>query len=247
MTVSGSIHVSTHNSWDACAKGNCLRQTSLWEVQRLRSICNFLWNLNILCELTFFFFFRPRAFLYHPCDFMRVKKSWRWLSQKLSRGSHRSAAIGEVHLEINSLTPGTSVGTCGVRAKSLQSCLTLCDPRDKPGSSVHGILSRQEHWSRLPFPSPRNLPYPGIESSSHNLTITGRPLLYLESHLGRLSGLGSKESACWRPGLIPGSGRSPEVGSSYPLQYSCLENPMDRGAWWATVHGVTKSQTRLSD
>ena len=46
-------------------------------------------------------------------------------------------------------------------------------------------------------------------------------------------------------GLIPGSGRSPEGGHSNPLQYSCLENPMDRGAWRATVHGVTKSQTQL--
>jgi len=43
--------------------------------------------------------------------------------------------------------------------------------------------------------------------------------------------------------LTPGSGRSPEGGNSNPLQYSCLENPMDRGAWWATVHGVTESQT----
>ena len=48
-------------------------------------------------------------------------------------------------------------------------------------------------------------------------------------------------------GLIPGWGRSPGVGNGNPLQYSCLENPMDRGAWRATVHGVTKSQTRLSD
>ena len=41
-------------------------------------------------------------------------------------------------------------------------------------------------------------------------------------------------------GSIPGSGRSPEGGNGYPLQYSCLENPMDRGAWRAIVHGVTK-------
>ena len=46
-------------------------------------------------------------------------------------------------------------------------------------------------------------------------------------------------------GLIPGSGRSPGEGNDNPFQYSCLENPMDRGAWW--VHGVAKSQTRLSD
>ena len=43
-------------------------------------------------------------------------------------------------------------------------------------------------------------------------------------------------------GLIPGSGRSPEEGNGYPLQYSCLENLLDRGAWQAVVHGVPKSQ-----
>ena len=48
-------------------------------------------------------------------------------------------------------------------------------------------------------------------------------------------------------GLIPGSGKSPGEGHGNPLQYSCLENPMDRGAWWAVVHGVAKSRTRLSD
>ena len=47
-------------------------------------------------------------------------------------------------------------------------------------------------------------------------------------------------------GLIPGSGRSPGGGNGNPLQCSCLENPMDRGAWWAAVHKVTKSRTRLS-
>ena len=47
-------------------------------------------------------------------------------------------------------------------------------------------------------------------------------------------------------GSIPGSGRSPGEGNGNPLQDSCLENPMDGGAWWATVHGVAKSQTRLS-
>ena len=58
-----------------------------------------------------------------------------------------------------------------------------------------------------------------------------------------------KESTCNAGdlGLIPGLGRSPGEGNGYPLQYSCLENPMDRGAWQATVHGVTKSRTRLND
>ena len=47
------------------------------------------------------------------------------------------------------------------------------------------------------------------------------------------------------PGSIPGLGRSPGGGNGNSLQYSCLENPMDRGAWWATVHRVVKSRTRL--
>ena len=47
--------------------------------------------------------------------------------------------------------------------------------------------------------------------------------------------------------LFPGSGRYPKGGNGNPLQYSCLENSMDRGAWQATVHGVTKSRTRLRD
>ena len=48
-------------------------------------------------------------------------------------------------------------------------------------------------------------------------------------------------------GLIHGLGRSPREGNGNPLQCSCLENPMDRGAWWATAHRVAKSQTQLSD
>ena len=56
-------------------------------------------------------------------------------------------------------------------------------------------------------------------------------------------GSDGKESACYSGdlGLIPGWGRSPGEGNGNPLQCSCLENFMDRGAWWATVHGVTKS------
>ena len=65
----------------------------------------------------------------------------------------------------------------------------------------------------------------------------------------RTGGSEVKVSACnvGDLGLIPGSGRSPGEGNGNPLQYSYLENPMDRGAWWATVHGVAKSRTRLSD
>ena len=58
-------------------------------------------------------------------------------------------------------------------------------------------------------------------------------------------GSDSKASAC--NAGYPGSGRPPGEGNGTPLQYSCLENPMDGGAWWATVHGVTKNQTWLSN
>ena len=58
-----------------------------------------------------------------------------------------------------------------------------------------------------------------------------------------------KESACsvGDPGSISGLGRSPGEGHGNPLQYSCLGNPIDGGPWWAAVHGVTKSRTRLSN
>ena len=58
-----------------------------------------------------------------------------------------------------------------------------------------------------------------------------------------------KEPACRAedPGWILGSGRSPGEGNGYPLQHSCLENPMDRGAWWAAVHGVANSRAQLRD
>ena len=62
------------------------------------------------------------------------------------------------------------------------------------------------------------------------------------------TGSDGKESVCNAGdlGLIPGLARSPEE-NGYPFQYSCLQNPRDRGAWQATVHGVAKSQTRLRD
>ena len=61
--------------------------------------------------------------------------------------------------------------------------------------------------------------------------------------------LSGKESACQsrRHDSIPGSGRSPGEGNGNPLYYSCLGNPIDRGGWWATVHGAAKSQEQLNN
>ena len=78
------------------------------------------------------------------------------------------------------------------------------------------------------------------------MEVTGSAQIY---NSGFPSGSDGKESAnnAGDLDLIPGSGRSPGGGHGNPLQYSCLEKSMDRGAWQDTVHGVTKSQTRLTE
>ena len=79
------------------------------------------------------------------------------------------------------------------------------------------------------------------ENSENQVEVT---LLY-GTFMGFPDGSDGKECTCNQGdlGLTPGLGRSPREGNGYPLQYSCLENPMGREAWWATIHGVTKSQT----
>ena len=120
---------------------------------------------------------------------------------------------------------------------------------------------------RLPFPTPGDLPKP--ISNQHLLCLLHWQVDFLPlCHPGSKKGKGrkrqirslgltygfpagsdSKEFACNAAdlGLISGSRRSPGEGNGYLLQYSCLENSMDRGAWLATVHGVTKSQTQTRD
>ena len=83
----------------------------------------------------------------------------------------------------------------------------------------------------------------------HQWTQQDSPLILLELVLSFPGSSDGKASAynVGDPSSIPGSGRSPGEGNGNPLQYSCPENPMDRGAWGAIVHGVAKSRTRLSD
>ena len=103
-----------------------------------------------------------------------------------------------------------------------QSCQTPSDPMDcsLPSSSVHGIFqARVLEWVAIAF-------------SRVALVVKNPPV-----NAGDITDAG----------LILGSGRSPGGGNGNPLQYSCLENPMDRGTWRATVHGFAKSQTQLSD
>ena len=135
-------------------------------------------------------------------------------------------------------------------------------------------FSWQEYWSALPSAPPGDLPNQGWNLRLLYL-LQGRWILYALSHLGSVQFSRSVVSnSCdpmnhSTPGLpvqhqllmfaqvhvhcisdrdmssTPGLGRSPGEGYGNPLQYSCQENPMDRGAWRATVHRVTKSGTRL--
>ena len=126
----------------------------------------------------------------------------------------------------------------------------LC-PRDFPGKNT-GVGCY--------FLAPGNFPDPGIKSTSLSSPALAGDSLPLRHHQMRsyihardsqvalvVKNLPANTSAeeLRVAGLIPGSGRVPGEGNGSPLQFSCLGNPMDKGAWQARVHGVTKSQTQL--
>ena len=109
---------------------------------------------------------------------------------------------------------------------------------------VHS-LGREDSWRREWNSTPAFLP----EESHGQRSLVGcspqgrRVRHYRATSL--LGGSDSKEFACSAGdhGLISGSGRSPAEANGNPFQYSCQENSMDRGAWWATIHGLTESDT----
>ena len=104
-------------------------------------------------------------------------------------------------------------------------------------------IFRQEYWSGLPFPSPGDLPHPGTEPvSPMSPEIAGGSFTTgasLEAQL--VKNPPANAGNVGDVGLIPGLGRSPGEGNGSPLQYSCLKNPVDGGAWRNTVRGVTES------
>ena len=129
-----------------------------------------------------------------------------------------------------------------------QSCPTLCNPIDcsQPGYSVHGDSPGKNTGVWVAMPSSR-------ESSTLFFVIFFQSLASFFSfgvcNLGFPGGsvVKSLPANAGDTGLISGSGRSPGEGNGNPLQYSHLENSVDRGAWRAIVHSVAKSQTSLSD
>ena len=126
--------------------------------------------------------------------------------------------------------------------------------------TVHGVAKSRTRLSNFTFFLSflqRKLHYllqdkkQDFELQSSNVILQKNSIIFIhrlniEKKIGGSDGKASAYNA-GDPGSIPVRGRSPGEGNGNPLQYSCLENPMDGGAWRATVHGVPKSRTRLSD
>ena len=174
------------------------------------------------------------------------------------------------------LAPSLLISAASRRRRQWHPTPVLCLERPMDGgawwAAVHGV---SKSWTQLSdFPFTFHFHTLEKEMATHSSVLawripgTGEPggLPSMGSHRvrhdwsdlaaaaagfcqGFPGGSDGKESACNARdlGLIPGSGRSPGEGNGYPLQYSCLGNPMDKGAWQATVHGVAKSLTQFSD
>ena len=137
-----------------------------------------------------------------------------------------------------------------------QSCPTLCDPIDSspPGSSVHGILqARTLEWVAISFFNDQPRQHIQKQRNYFSNKCPSSQICGFSSSDVWMWELDHKESWaqknwCFWTLLLEKTLESPldykvEKAMAPPLQYSCLENPMDRGAWWAAVHGVTKSRT----
>ena len=125
-------------------------------------------------------------------------------------------------------------------------CPTLCDPvtcRCLPASEHH-LTGRSFSSGPWVFLGKRSMAIRRMTSILDKLSFTGK-----KTHQVALVVKNKQANAgdAGDAGSIPGWGRPPGGGHGNPLQYPCLENPTDRGAWRATVQGVAKSQTRLSD
>ena len=111
--------------------------------------------------------------------------------------------------------------------------------------TLNGVWTGSQPWPLSQFPDPllgSTLYIQGGDSPRGHVTCSVGLGLWV-TQLCPPGGSDGKEFACSArdSGSIPGLGRSPGEGNGYPLQYSCLENPLDRGTWWATVQGVTES------
>ena len=148
-------------------------------------------------------------------------EGWRWVKQVKTAGRNLPPFLSDLLSIFSPLV----LQKKKKKSEVTQSCPTLCDPMDcrRLGSSIHRIFqARILEWIAISFSKGSSPP---------------RDWTQVSCIPGRLwGGSDSKD-----PGSIPGSGRSLGQRNGNPLQYSCLENPMNGGAWMATVHGVAKT------
>ena len=144
---------------------------------------------------------------------------------------------------------------------SAENCENMLHKFPDPTGRRRSLWSRETKVSQFAEVSPSfykklwRIPQKSISTSRHFLTRSPCPWFasvrdsWISSFLSQhfLGSANNKKSACdaGNLSLIRGSGRSPGEGNGNPLQWAGLENPTDRGAWWATVHGVAQSRTRL--
>ena len=181
---------------------------------------------------------------------MHESEKWKW-SRSVVSDSSRPHGLQPTRLLHPWDFPGKSTGVgCHWEIKCLALDFFCCCYFFWCGPFKKSLLNLLQHC----FLSPEagiKLPALALEGEVLTLNCQGSPLLKI---LNRPSinfphGAVAKNSPAnaGDVGLIPGLGRSPGEGNSNPLQYPCLKISMDRGAWWATVHGVIKSWTRLSN
>ena len=173
----------------------------------------------------------------------------------LDAGPRRlTRTLGVLAFSSGTAWPGFLSGT-SIRTSRMPKSTTCCSRTSSSGPTTRSRWppTIAPGWASIAAKSPSGR-YRGVSGHSARCfsfsKLCACGILYSPSpNVGFPGGSDSKESACRAAdlGLIPGSGRSLGEGNDNPLEYLCLGNPMDRGAWRATVHGVKKSRTEPGD
>ena len=170
---------------------------------------------------------------------VNLGKSWANRFRGKNRNQGRPGASAAV---IHGSSLWRSASQCGAGISSpggyLAASGDIFDCHDKEVIWYQHLVGRGQGWGCWHLSMPRTAP--PCPPPPAKKKISKHRIIWPQAY--------SKESACntGDPGSIPGSGRSPGGGHGNPLHSSCLESPMDRGAWWTIVHGVTKGWTQLS-
>ena len=187
---------------------------------------------------------------YRVCDFwVHPGRNYNWCPSHFRKVGHsrEQSRKQEASWAEDVRESGKGAGESKAEKES-QLCVVEIPPAGKGGSAKKRLHNRWRTPARFFLPKNRSLGGYPLAPISIGWKLTQEftaPSILLDFQ----GGSDDRASACnvGNRGSIPGSGRSAGEGKGYPLQCSCQENPMDGGAWWATVRGVAKSQTQLGD